>query len=125
MTIFFLVVISLRYSHIEMTQSILESINLGTKKILIAPGNHDLTRNPSRTELINNINLSPTPSDFLDCTLHGMSDLDILLSSFKKFDEFYLKLKDEHYPLEQIHSIVDSFLHFNPLTYLTKLLHKI
>ncbi|SIR68701.1 Calcineurin-like phosphoesterase [Peribacillus simplex] len=96
-------------SHIEMIQEILDSIKIGTEKLLIVPGNHDLTRNPSRTELINNVLTStvPTPSDFLDFTLLEQKDLNILLSSFEKFNEFYTKLKGEYYPLKEIHSIVD------------------
>ena len=96
-------------SHIKMIQEILELINLGTEKLLIVPGNHDLTRNPSRTELISDIltNTSSTPSDFLDFTLSEQKHLDVLLSSFDQFNEFHLKIKNEYYPLRQIHSIVD------------------
>jgi hypothetical protein len=43
----------------------------------------------------------------LDFTLQKQKELDILFSSFGKFNEFYSKLKGEYYPLKQIHSIVD------------------
>jgi len=83
-------------SHIKMIHEILELINLGPEKLLIVPGNHDLTRNPPRTELISDIlkHTASTPSDFLDFTLSEQKHLDVLLSSFDQFNKFHLQLKN-------------------------------
>lgn len=94
-------------AHIKMIQEIMVICEIAVDKLLIVPGNHDLTRNIERTEFIENIYKNPVPSDFLDSSLNEQELLDVLLSSFDKFNDFHSKLKDESYPLQQIHSTVE------------------
>jgi len=100
--------------HIRMIKMILETINLNVDQLFIVPGYHDLTRNPSRTELIENIlgNTSQSPSDLLDTIIkEDEESLDVLLSSFQQFNEFYIEIKGEAYPLNKVHKLVrhDNF----------------
>lgn len=96
-------------THIEMLKDILTSVDLGVDNLLIVPGNHDLVREASRTELIQEVltGTHNSPSEFLDNILSDEKSLNILLSSFNKFNEFHLKLKEVNYPLKQIHNLID------------------
>ncbi|MCZ8533364.1 metallophosphoesterase family protein [Psychrobacillus psychrodurans] len=95
--------------HVDFIKKILSATNLSNNNLIILPGNHDLVRNPFRTDLIKKIYNSQdiSPSDYLDEILNQTSEKEKLLSSFEDFLNFYFDIKQESYSTEDIHSLLE------------------
>ncbi|MDQ0220975.1 metallophosphoesterase [Peribacillus cavernae] len=91
----------------KLIEDLMNTLELDTNKLIIIPGNHDLVRNSDRSELIEKIKAHENPSDYLDETLMVSAQKEILLSSFKEFEKFYELIKNEQYPQNELHHLIE------------------
>ncbi|MFU1719519.1 metallophosphoesterase family protein [Bacillus velezensis] len=88
-------------------EELLKILDLDSNKLIVIPGNHDLTRNSDRSELIDKIKGHENPSDYLDEILLISKQREILLTSFKKFEEFYELIKNRKNSTNEIHHLIE------------------
>ncbi|MGV7098272.1 metallophosphoesterase family protein [Bacillus subtilis] len=91
----------------NLIEDLLNILDLDSDKLFIIPGNHDLIRNSDRSQLIEEIKGHENPSDFLDEILMISKQREILLTSLKKFKEFYEIIKNKKYPQNEIHHLIE------------------
>lgn len=89
-------------------EEILHTLNLSKEQIYIVPGNHDISRNVDRTDLIKEIIESKNPSNTLDEYLQDKDKKSKLLSSFDSFSTFYIDFLKKEYPLNDIHFLLET-----------------
>ncbi|MCD2456816.1 metallophosphoesterase, partial [Staphylococcus aureus] len=79
---------------------IIKSMGLSKNNVHLVPGNHDISRDMTRTLLIDSIMKSPNPSEMLDKL--DQKATNILVEGQRKFFDFYEDFMGVKYPEEDL-----------------------
>lgn len=90
----------------EYLNGIIKSMGLSKNNVHLVPGNHDISRDMTRTLLIDSIMKSPNPSEMLDKL--DQKATNILVEGQRKFFDFYEDFMGVKYPEEDLHFLYQS-----------------